>query len=122
MQDASITVIITTVGTEQQALDIAHQLVHRKLVACVNIVPGVRSVFRWKGKVHDDTEFLLWLKTTQDKFQVVHDAIKELHSYELPEIIGFPAAFQDASFKQWIIDSTSGPIEEDDYPEPLVGE
>jgi periplasmic divalent cation tolerance protein len=109
-----VIVVVTTVGTEEQALDIAHHLVRSRLAACVNILPGVRSVFRWKGKVNDDGEFLLLAKTVRPKFEAVREAMKELNAYELPEILGFPASLADVAFAKWVVDSTRGKPDAED--------
>jgi periplasmic divalent cation tolerance protein len=105
-----VIVVVTTVGTEEQALDIAHHLVEGGLVACVNILPAVRSVFRWKGKVNVDGEFMLLAKTVESNFEAVRAAMKQLNAYELPEILGFPATFADAAFAQWVAESSSGSV------------
>jgi periplasmic divalent cation tolerance protein len=104
---ASLLVVVTTVGTEQQALDIAHDLIGKHLAACVNIVPRIRSVFFWKGKVNDDTEWMLFIKTAPENFDVVRDAIRRLNVYELPEILGFSTAHADALFAKWVVDSST---------------
>lgn len=106
--------VITSVGTEQQALDIAHALVQRRLAACVNILPGVRSFFRWKGKVQQDNEILLLIKTLDTNFEAVRAAIKELNAYELPEIVGLPAAKADLAFAAWVAESSTGAASDDD--------
>ncbi len=110
--------VITSVGTEEQALDIAHTLVRRRLAACVNILPGVRSVYRWKGKVQSDGELLLLVKTLSANFEAVRGVIKELNAYELPEIAAFSAAAVDAAFAAWIAESSTGVVSEDDDDEP----
>jgi periplasmic divalent cation tolerance protein len=111
--------VITSVGTEEQALDIAHTLVKRRLAACVNILPGVRSIFRWKGKVQQDAELLLVVKTLAANFEAVRDAIRELNAYELPEIVAFPAARADAAFAAWVAESCTGaPSDDDEDDEP----
>ncbi|MFI5180929.1 MAG: divalent-cation tolerance protein CutA [Thermoanaerobaculia bacterium] len=104
---ASLLVVVTTVGTEQQALDIAHDLVGKHLAACVNIVPRIRSVFFWKGKVNDDTEWMLFIKTASENFDTVRDAIKRLNVYELPEILGFSTAHADDLFVRWVVDAST---------------
>jgi periplasmic divalent cation tolerance protein len=109
-----IVVVLTSVGTEQQALDIAHALVKRRLAACVNILPGVRSIFRWKGKVQQDAELLLIVKTLASNFEAVKGVIKELNAYELPEIAAFPAATIDGAFGAWVHDSSTGAAADDD--------
>lgn len=102
-----VLVVVTTVGTEEQALDIAHHLVENHLVACVNILPGVRSVFFWKGKVNDDREFLLIAKSVPANFEAVRAAMKKLNAYELPEILGFDAGYADAAFAAWVKDTST---------------
>jgi len=104
----SVLVVVTSVGTEEQALDIAHHLVESRLAACVNILPGVKSIFRWKGKVQHEGEFLLVVKTVKKNFGRVRDAIKELNAYELPEILGFPASHADKAFAAWICANSTG--------------
>jgi periplasmic divalent cation tolerance protein len=102
-----VLVVVTTVGTEEQALDIAHELVGKHLAACINIVPRIRSVFFWKGKVNDDGEWMLFVKTVPVNFEKVKDAIKRLNAYELPEILGFTAGFADPLFAKWVVDSST---------------
>jgi periplasmic divalent cation tolerance protein len=104
----SILVVVTSVGTEEQALDIAHHLVDRRLAACVNILPGVKSVFRWKGEVQHEGEFLLVAKTVKKNFARVRDAMKELNAYELPEILAFPADRADPAFAKWVAECSTG--------------
>lgn len=117
-------VVVTTVGTEEQANLIARELVCRRHAACVNIVPGLRSVYRWQGKVCRDTEFMLIVKTQESEYAAVEGAIRELHSYELPEILGFKVGKGEAGFLEWIaasLDKTSaGCAGEDELEEPLV--
>lgn len=116
-----VVAVLTSVATEQQALDIAHTLVKRRLAACVNILPGVRSLFRWKGKVQQDSELLLVIKTLASNFEAVSGVIKELNAYELPEIAAFPATKTDAAFGAWIVDSSTG-VASDDDEEDETGE
>jgi periplasmic divalent cation tolerance protein len=104
----SVLVVVTSVGTEEQALDIAHHLVESRLAACVNILPGVKSIFRWKGKVQHEGEFLLVAKTVKRNFERVRHAMKELNAYELPEILAFPASDADKTFAAWISANSTG--------------
>ncbi len=115
---AEVLAVITSVSTEQQALDIAHALVQRRLAACVNILPGVRSFFRWKGRVQQDNEFLVLIKTLASNFEAVRGAIKELNTYELPEIVGLSAAKVDAAFAAWVAESSTGAPTDDEDDEP----
>jgi periplasmic divalent cation tolerance protein len=98
-----ITVVMTSVGTEQQAVEISEELIARRLATCINIVPCLRSIYRWKGKVCEDTEYLLLVKTPRRMFERVTDAIRELHSYELPEILALPVEAAEPTFHEWIL-------------------
>src|SRR3954470_21666342 len=98
-------VVITTVGTEEQANLIAREIVARRQAACVNIFPGVRSIYRWKGKICKDGELLLIAKTMESEFEGVAATIRELHSYELPEILSFAVSRGEAGFLDWILSS-----------------
>lgn len=115
----SVLLVVTSVGTEEQALDIAQRLVESQLAACVNILPGVRSVFRWKGKVQHEGEFLLMAKTLEENFERVRQVMKELNAYELPEILGFDASHADEAFAAWVAASSTGietPLDDEDEP------
>jgi len=98
-----VTVVLTSVGTEQQAVEISEELIERRLATCVNIVPCLRSIYRWKGKVCEDTEFLLLIKTPRRLFERVSDAIREFHSYELPEILALPVEAAEHNFQEWVL-------------------
>jgi periplasmic divalent cation tolerance protein len=95
-------VVMTTVGTEEQANLIAREIVERRQAACVNIVPGVRSIYRWKGKICKDGELLLIVKTLEGEMEGVVATIRELHSYELPEILAFHVDHGEPGFLGWI--------------------
>src|SRR5215218_10684886 len=95
-------VVVTTVGTEEQAYLIAREIVARRQAACVNILPGVRSIYRWKGKICKDGELMLLVKTLEGEFEGVSATIRELHSYELPEILSFSVTKGEANFLDWI--------------------
>ena len=99
----AITVVLTSVGTEQQAVEISEELIARRLATCVNIVPCLRSIYRWKGKVCEDTEYLLLVKTPKRLFDRVSDAIREFHSYELPEILSLKVEDAESAFHEWIL-------------------
>lgn len=99
-------IVLTTCGTEDEARKIAHHLVEHQLAACVNIVPQMESVYRWQGKVESSREWLLLIKTTAGRFAEVRDAIRALHSYELPECIALSIEDGSAEYLQWLADST----------------
>ena len=95
-------VVVTSVGTEEQAIDVAHALVRGRRAACVNIVPNVHSVYRWKGRVCDDGEMLLVIKTRASQFEAVRETIQRVNTYELPEILGYRVDMASPGFAAWI--------------------
>jgi periplasmic divalent cation tolerance protein len=97
--------VLCTAGSEDEARKIANALVDRKLAACVNIIPRIESIYRWQGKVESSREWLLLIKTTAEKFDAVRNAIRELHSYELPECIAITLEDGSYDYLQWIEDS-----------------
>jgi len=101
-----VVLILTTVGSEDQGIQIAESVVERGLAACVNIVKHVRSIYRWKGEIWDDEEYLLVIKTRASLFPQVRDTIRSLHSYELPEVLCLPVDKLDERVQGWILDTT----------------
>jgi periplasmic divalent cation tolerance protein len=99
----ALTIVVTSVGTEQQAVEISEELIDRRLATCINIVPCLRSIYRWKGKVCEDTEYLLIIKTPRRLFTEVAAGIREFHSYELPEILALPIEAAEKAFHEWVI-------------------
>jgi periplasmic divalent cation tolerance protein len=97
--------ILTTAGSDSEAKQIATTLVERRLAACVNIVPRVASVYRWRGKVEAAEEFLLIIKTVKTQQEQVQTAIRELHSYELPECLAIAVEGGSTEYLEWITDS-----------------
>jgi periplasmic divalent cation tolerance protein len=95
-------VIVTSVGTEEQALDVAHALVRARRAACVNIIPNIHSVYRWKGRVCDDGEMLLVIKTRASQFEAARDTIQKVNTYELPEVLGYRVDMASPGFATWI--------------------
>jgi periplasmic divalent cation tolerance protein len=101
--------VVTSVGTEDQALDVAHALVRNRQAACVNILPNVHSIYRWKGRVCDDTEWLLVIKTVAGQFQGVRETIQKVNTYELPEILAYRVDDASDGFGDWIVRMTERP-------------
>ena len=93
--------VFTTAGSNEEARQIGRALVERRMAACVNIVPRVESVYRWEGKVEEAQEWLLVIKTTAAAFERVREAIRELHSYNLPECICVPIEDGSPEYLQW---------------------
>jgi len=98
-------VVLSTAGSEDEARKIAHHLVENQIAACVNIVPAIESIYRWQGKVESAREWLLLIKTTAEKFPAVRDAIRQLHSYDLPECIAIEIEGGSAEYLEWIGES-----------------
>ena len=95
--------VLVTCGSRKEAGKIARALVGQRLAACVSeIGVPVASTYRWKGKVESAKEFLLLIKTSKERFAAVRDAIRELHSYEVPEIIVLPIAAGSRVYLDWI--------------------
>jgi periplasmic divalent cation tolerance protein len=100
-------IVLTTAGSEEEAQKIARHLVERRAAACVNIVPQITSIYRWKNNVEEAREWLLIVKTTADAFEEVRDAIAELHSYEVPECVCLTIEDGSPSYLDWIAESVS---------------
>jgi len=96
--------VLSTAGSKEEAQKIARSLVERLLAACVNIV-AIESIYRWEGEVEQAQEWLLVIKTTDDAFDRVRAAIKETHSYEVPECISIPVVDGSAEYLRWVGDS-----------------
>ncbi len=95
-------IVLTTAGSQDEATKIANHLVENQFAACVNIVPRIKSIYRWQGKMESSREWLLLIKTTAEKFPAVRDAIRELHSYELPECICLAIEDGSPAYLQWV--------------------
>ena len=101
-------VVMTTTGSDKEAADIATALVERHQAACVNVIPQVRSIYRWKDKTWNEAEQVLLIKTTRKMFEPVCRTIKELHSYELPDVVSLPIPAGDPKSLEWIRDCVRG--------------
>ena len=95
-------VVFVTTGSESEAKTISYKLVQDGLVACVNIIPTVQSIFQWEGRVTEEQECLLILKTTVNAFRAVEAAVKAHHSYSVPEIIALPIQMGSSEYLSWI--------------------
>jgi periplasmic divalent cation tolerance protein len=104
---AYLVVFVTTSGYEE-ARKIADALVSQRKAACVNIIPRVNSLFRWKGKIEEAEESLLVIKTRAKLFPGVLSTVKSIHSYEVPEIIALPIIEGNPDYLQWINEETEG--------------
>ena len=93
-----------TAPDRDEANRIAEMLVNSRLAACVQVLPEIHSVYRWKGEVELATETLLLAKTTSDKFDELDRAVREIHSYDTPEIIGLPVSAASAPYLKWVLE------------------
>jgi periplasmic divalent cation tolerance protein len=96
---------LTTAPTREEANSIATELVSRHLAACVNILGPLASVYQWQGEVERSEEFLLLIKSTENNSSAIQDAIRELHSYKIPELIAFTIESGLESYLNWITSS-----------------
>lgn len=102
-----VLIVMTHLPTSQAADALASALVNARLVACVNILPSVQSVYRWQGKVEKSTEITLLIKTTQHHYASVEAAICAAHPYELPEVIAWPVTAGLPAYLHWIVAETT---------------
>jgi periplasmic divalent cation tolerance protein len=101
-------VVLVTCESAKQARKIARALVDRRLAACGNVIDApVRSIFRWKGKVESAKEFLLILKSSRRRFTAIDAAVRQLHSYDVPEIIALPVTEGSRGYLDWIAESVA---------------
>jgi periplasmic divalent cation tolerance protein len=95
-------VIISTTDTMEMAQKIADALIQESEAACVNIIPGIRSIYRWQAQVCNDSEFLLLIKSSTEKFEAVRSTIRRLHSYQIPEVLALPITAGDSDYLSWL--------------------
>ena len=107
MRPPEIIITYVTAPDEQTANNLASELVEQRLAACVNVIPGVTSHYRWEGKACTDTELLMIIKTEKSKFSAVRDFILNKHPYDLPEIIAVDITNGFSSYLNWVISETS---------------
>jgi periplasmic divalent cation tolerance protein len=101
----SVSIVLTTLGKDNDARAIATVLVEEQLAACVNIVPGVTSVYAWKGNISEDGEQQLVIKTSTSKVAALEARLRELHPYETPEFLVIHAGGGSESYLAWVAES-----------------
>jgi periplasmic divalent cation tolerance protein len=99
-------IVVYVTAPEDEAVNLAKTLVEERLVACVNIVPGLRSIYWWQGIVEDEPEVLCVMKTRSNLFEALRDRVRELHSYEVAEIIALPILAGNPPYLDWIKENT----------------
>lgn len=101
-----VILVLVTAPSTDKAAELARTLVEEQLAACGNIVPGLRSIYRWEGKVHDEAEVLLILKTKATLFDVLRARVVELHPYQVPEVLRVDIADGHAPYLAWVLDNS----------------
>lgn len=102
----SAVVLYITAASEDEAARIGRALVEEHLCACANVIPGVRSFYRWEGRIEDDREAVLIAKTTEDRVEAATERVKALHSADLPCVVALPVGGGNAPFLDWIAAET----------------
>ena len=100
-------IILTTVSSKKEAELIGSKLIDKELAACVNIIPNIKSIYRWEGKINKDSEYLLIIKTVKRAEEDVFENIRKLHSYNTPEMISFPITGREKSYLNWLSKSVA---------------
>jgi periplasmic divalent cation tolerance protein len=100
--------VLVTAPDPDRAAEIARALVEERLAACGNVLSGLRSIYRWEGKVQDEPEALLLLKTTRARFEALRARVLALHPYQVPEVIALPVEAGSAAYLAWIAAETAG--------------
>jgi len=102
-------VVLTTTNSQDLANTLADDLVRNSVAACVNIIPNITSVYKWKGEVCRDTEWLLVIKTSAGHFERLRERLRARHSYDVPEVIALPVVAGDAAYLNWLTESIGPP-------------
>jgi periplasmic divalent cation tolerance protein len=95
-------VVLSTCASAEEAQRVARGLVEKRLAACVNVIPGVRSVYRWKDAIEDEEEVLLLIKTSRALLEELREEIERLHSYEVPEVIALSVVDGSERYLAWM--------------------
>jgi periplasmic divalent cation tolerance protein len=107
MPHTDAVVVLTTVATSDEAVKLVRELVERRLIACGTLVPGARSIYRWQGKIADESETLLLLKTRSGRIEQLQTAFRELHPYKVPELLVLSVDTGLEKYLEWINGETS---------------
>lgn len=99
-------VVFSTCPTQQSAEEMAQHLIELRLAACVNILPNLKSIYRWQGNIETATEFLMIIKTSSDNYQKLEEVLRKIHPYNTPEIIALPISQALPDYLQWVVNNT----------------
>jgi periplasmic divalent cation tolerance protein len=108
---AGARIVFVMAANEEEASTIAHTLVEERLAACVNVIAPVRSIYRWSGAIEESRECLLLIKTSARRYSSLERRVKELHSYDVPEIVATALAHGSSDYLKWIVESTTQPAD-----------
>ncbi len=108
-RDTELVAVLVTAPDAETGETLATAVVQERLAACVNIVPGLTSVYRWEGRVHRDAEVLLVMKTTAAGAGALRERVLELHPYEVPEVLVLPVAGGHGAYMEWVRSAVGGP-------------
>ncbi|CAE6757069.1 MAG: divalent-cation tolerance protein CutA [Nitrospira sp.] len=100
--ESSAIIVLVTTSTQEEAEKIGRMLIEAKLAACTNIVSGIRSIFRWDNNISVENECLMLIKTTQKRFAELESAVRQQHSYSVPEIVALPVVAGSESYLNWV--------------------
>ena len=100
--------VLCTAPDPEVAADLARKLVDAELAACVNILPQIRSFYRWQGEVHDDAEVQLLIKTRESRFGALEEKLRAEHPYDVPEVIALPIVAGSEPYLEWLVAQTGG--------------
>ena len=103
--DPAAVIVLTTLGADADAAAFARTLVDERLAACVNVLPPMRSLYRWKGSIEEDREQQLFIKTTRDRLDALQKRLHALHPYEVPEFIVLPVIAGSSAYLGWVTES-----------------
>jgi periplasmic divalent cation tolerance protein len=98
--------VITTLPNADAAAELAKNVVGERLAACANLIPALRSIYKWQGKVQDENEVLILFKTRQEHYENLKSRILELHPYEVPEVLAIPVERGYAAYLDWLANET----------------
>jgi periplasmic divalent cation tolerance protein len=106
MSESAIVVLCTAPAADDTAAQLARGLVENRLAACVNVLPAMRSIYRWQGQIHDEGEVQLVIKTTHTRLAAIQSWLEENHPYEVPEVIALPIAAGSSTYMEWLFAQT----------------
>ncbi len=101
-------IVFSNCGSQEEARRVARALVDTRVCACVNIIPGIQSIYRWQGSIQQEAEWMLIIKTTRELFDRLSAELRKNHSYEIPEVIAIPIVEGNPDYLKWIDRETFG--------------